>query len=246
MYELIAGDCRDLLNGISVTHAVPYHRIDSLEIKDDSIDSIVTDPPYGLSFMARDWDHAVPGPDYWKALYRVAKPGAYLVAFGGTRTHHRLMCAIEDSGFVIRDCLMWLYGSGFPKGRNVALAIDKKSGLENRGRAIPTANSFQACDKNRENKLTSNPVEAYRARTEDAAPWVGWGTALKPAWEPIVLARKPFPSSVADNVLIYGTGGLNVDACRIPTEKDLGRRNNEKATWGTYGNIARLEQTSGD
>jgi site-specific DNA-methyltransferase (adenine-specific) len=130
----------------------------------DSIDAIVCDPPYGLSFMARDWDHSVPGPEYWREVLRVAKPGAHLVAFGGTRTYHRLTCAIEDAGWEIRDCLQWLYGSGFPKSHNIGN---------------------------------------------------GRGTALKPAWEPIVLARKPFPGTVADNVIKYGTGALNIDGCRI-------------------------------
>jgi DNA modification methylase len=214
-YEIIQGDCRDILAGVTVVNCAPFHRVQSLDLPDNSIDAIVTDPPYGLSFMCRDWDQEVPGPDYWRAVYRVAKPGAHLLAFGGTRTFHRLACAIEDSGWIIRDCLMWLYGSGFPKSHNIALGIDKKYGAPNRGRAIPTASSFQACDTDRENLLTSNPVEQYRARTPEAAPWVGFGTALKPAWEPIILARKPFRGSVADNVLEHGTGALHIDAGRI-------------------------------
>lgn len=128
-----------------------------------SVDSIVTDPPYGLGFMGKGWDHAVPGEPYWREALRVAKPGAYLAAFGGTRTFHRMACAIEDAGWELRDTLMWVYGSGFPKSRNIG----------------------------------------------------GWGTALKPAWEPIVLARKPFPGSVAANVAAHGTGALNIDGCRV-------------------------------
>jgi DNA modification methylase len=133
----------------------------------DSIDSVVTDPPYGLSFMGKDWDHGVPGVHFWVEALRVAKPGAYLLAFGGTRTFHRLTCAIEDAGWEIRDCVMWVYGSGFPKSHNIGN---------------------------------------------------GWGTALKPAWEPIIVARKPIVGTVADNVLRYGTGAMNIDASRIPVD----------------------------
>ena len=128
-----------------------------------SVDAIVCDPPYGLSFMGKAWDHGVPGEPFWREALRVAKPGAHLVAFGGTRTFHRLTCAIEDAGWEIRDCLSWLYGSGFPKSNN--------------------------------------------------GPW--GGTALKPAWEPIILARKPLVGTVAKNVAAHGTGALNVDGCRI-------------------------------
>jgi DNA modification methylase len=137
----------------------------------ESVDAIVSDPPYGLAFMGKAWDHGVPGPEFWREALRVAKPGAHLVAFGGTRTYHRLTCAIEDAGWEIRDCLSWLYGSGFPKSHNGA-----------------------------------------------------WGgTALKPAWEPIILARKPLTGTVAGNVAQHGTGALNVDGCRIGTEDNLGR-----------------------
>ena len=133
----------------------------------DSVDSIVSDPPYGLAFMGKEWDHGVPGVPFWAEALRVAKPGAHLVAFGGTRTYHRLACAIEDAGWEIRDCLSWLYGSGFPKSHNLD------------------------------------------------GDWQGWGTALKPAWEPIILARKPLVGTVAANVAAHGTGALNVDGCRI-------------------------------
>jgi site-specific DNA-methyltransferase (adenine-specific) len=168
-----------------------------------------------LSFMGKDWDHGVPGEAFWREALRVAKPGAYLVAFGGTRTYHRLTCAIEDAGWEIRDCLSWLYGSGFPKSKNVSLAIDKGEGHPNRGRAIPTASRFQNAS---DTELTSNPVAAYEAKTDLARKWQGWGTALKPAWEPIILARKPLMGTVASNVAQYGTGGINVDGCRIGTD----------------------------
>ena len=262
-YEIIQGDCLDLLRGFTVVHAEPYHHIEYLDLPDNSIDAIVTDPPYALTnrapdtpmcldcgyeynrgfqiqghnkscpkcqsiniggrrkgrgFMGKEWDAAIPGVECWTEALRVAKPGAYLVAFGGTRTHHRLTCAIEDAGWQIRDCLMWLYGSGFPKSHNVASAIDKRAGFPNRGRAIPTASTYQASDTERENKLTSNPVPEYEPQTEAAKQWEGWGTALAPSWEPIILARKPFKRTVADNVIKHGTGALNIDASRFGSD----------------------------
>jgi site-specific DNA-methyltransferase (adenine-specific) len=156
-----------------------------------------------------------------------------LLAFGGTRTWHRLAVAIEDAGFEIRDNIAWLYGSGFPKSHNVALGIDKKQGHANRGRAIPTASKYQASDIEEKNKLTSNPVEAYEAKSEEAAKWEGWGTALKPAHEPIVVARKPLIGTVAQNVLEHGVGGLNIDATRIGTEV---RKNNINDFSNQHGN----------
>jgi DNA modification methylase len=146
-WTVTQGDCRDVMR------AMP----------DASVEAIVSDPPYGLAFMGKGWDHAVPGVEFWVEALRVAKPGAHLVAFGGTRTFHRLAVAVEDAGWEIRDCLSWLYGSGFPKSHNGA-----------------------------------------------------WGgTALKPAWEPIILARKPLTGTVAANVAQHGTGALNVDGCRV-------------------------------
>ncbi len=201
-YRLLHGDCLDLMKAMDA----------------ESVDSIVTDPPYGLSFMGKDWDHGVPGVAFWLEALRVAKPGSHLLAFGGTRTFHRLAVAIEDAGWEIRDCVMWVYGSGFPKSKNVALSIDKGEGHPNRGKAIPTASTYQACDSERENKLVSNPVPPYEAKSDFARQWQGWGTALKPAWEPIIVARKPLCGTVAENVLTHGTGAINVDGCRVGTE----------------------------
>lgn len=208
-FEIRNADCREVMRSLP----------------SDSIDSIVTDPPYGLEFMGKGWDRGVPGVDFWTEALRVLKPGGYLLAFGGTRTFHRLTCAIEDSGFEIRDCLSWIYGSGFPKSHNVALSIDKLKGHPNRGRAIPTASTFQASDLEMKNKLTSNKVEKYEAKSNESEKWQGWGTALKPAWEPIILARKPLCGTVAENVLAFGTGGLNIDGARVGTEggEALGR-----------------------
>jgi len=199
------------------------HRLECLtamkQMSENSVDSIVTDPPYELGFMGKSWDNAgiAYSVEMWSEALRILKPGGHLLAFGGTRTYHRMACAIEDAGFEIRDSIHWIYGSGFPKSKNVALSIDKGEGLPNRGRAIPTASKYQASDIKEQNKLTSNPVGPYEPRTEKAQQWQGWGTALKPAHEPIVVARKPLIGTVAANVLEYGTGALNIDGCRIGT-----------------------------
>lgn len=156
----------------------------------NSIDAIVTDPPYGLRFMGKKWDYDVPSLDVWKEALRVAKPGAHLLCFGGSRTYHRMTCAIEDAGWEIRDCIMWVYGSGFPKSMDVSKAIDKKMGAERE----------------------TTPA------TPEAAKWNGYGTSLKPAFEPIIMARKPLDGTVADNVLMHGVGGINIDGCRVASE----------------------------
>lgn len=186
-------------------------------LDENSIDAIVTDPPYGLSFMGKDWDHGVPGEHFWREALRIAKPGAHLLAFGGTRTFHRLTCSIEDAGWEIRDCIMWVYGSGFPKSLDVSKAIDKAAGAERDVIKIRK-------DGNKGGGAKTYDDDAYvwketftetAPATDAAAQWSGWGTALKPAWEPIILARKPVIGTVAGNVQRYGTGGINVDGCRI-------------------------------
>jgi len=151
MIKLLHGDCLDRLR----------------ELPDNSVDACVTDPPYGLSFMGKAWDYDVPTVDVWREVLRVLKPAGHLLAFAGTRTQHRMAVRIEDAGFEIRDMIAWVYGSGFPKSRNLD------------------------------------------------GDWQGWGTALKPALEPITMARKPFKGAVAANVLEYGTGAINVDGCRV-------------------------------
>jgi DNA modification methylase len=294
-WEVRHGDCRDIMR----------------TLPDNSVDAIVSDPPYGLAFMGKEWDHGVPGVEFWTEALRVAKPGAHLVAFGGTRTFHRLAVAIEDAGWEVRDCLSWLYGSGFPKSLDVGKAIDKQRndlddvvqvtlhiaqragelGVSRRmlnqaiigadndaGSAqswttittdgahkprVPTWDQWlklkpllQLSDEMdaevwRLNGRKGQPGEAFAERevvgkdgrsaneswlgtakrgengfgigewhitrpaTDAAKQWDGWGTALKPAWEPIVLARKPLVGTVAANVTQYGTGGINVDGCRI-------------------------------
>ena len=190
-----------------------------------SVDSIVTDPPYGLSFMGKDWDHGVPGEHFWREALRVAKPGAYLLAFGGTRTFHRLTVAIEDAGWEIRDCVMWVYGSGFPKSHDVSKAIDKAAGIamESRGHfRFTSADTAETPGAFRTNEERANPgCRKSPPSTDLAKQWQGWGTALKPAWEPIIVARKPLEGTVAENVTKYGTGAMNVDGGRVAHGSDV-------------------------
>jgi site-specific DNA-methyltransferase (adenine-specific) len=216
-YTLHTGDCREVLR----------------EYPDSHFDSIVTDPPYGLSFMGKGWDHGVPGEEFWLEALRVAKPGAYLLAFGGTRTFHRLTCAIEDAGWEIRDCVMWVYGSGFPKSLNVGKAIDKAAGAEREKIRIPAdqCRNPKATGSGRDGtegatrpwiekamRVGYHEKESDTPTTDEAKQWQGWGTALKPAWEPIIVARKPLAGTVAATVMQYGTGALNIDGCRVGYE----------------------------
>ena len=193
----------------------------------ESVDAIVTDPPYGLGFMGKKWDGLPPSLEWAEACYRVLKPGGHIAAFGGTRTWHRLAVAIEDAGFEMRDSLAWLYGSGFPKSHDVGKAIDKLAGAEREviGSKItgnakqPTSRTGEFADGKHGGQQV---VDITAPATPEAQQWDGWGTALKPAFEPIVLARKPLAEkTVARNVLAHGTGAINVDACRIGTEDNL-------------------------
>jgi site-specific DNA-methyltransferase (adenine-specific) len=190
---------------------------------DASVDSIVTDPPYGLAFMGKRWDYDVPSEEMWRECLRVLKPGGHLLAFAGTRTQHRMAARIEDAGFEIRDMIAWVYGSGFPKSLDVSKAIDKADGAE---REIVGPNRFAHLN-GKENAncygKASRPDESAPA-TDAARQWQGWGTALKPALEPITVARKPLIGTVAENVLAHGTGGLNIDGCRVGTEDDCARK----------------------
>jgi DNA modification methylase len=208
-WEVIQGDCLD---------AMP-------NIPENSIDAIVTDPPYGLAFMGKAWDHAVPGPEFFAAMLRVAKPGAHLVAFGGTRLYHRMTVAIEDAGWEVRDSLMWLYGSGFPKSHDVSKAIDRKAGAEREVLGVSSVTGERrnaGSEKYGGGNGIPQSINLLTApATDEAKRWHGWGTALKPAWEPIVLARKPLDGTVAANHLRHGCGGLNVDGCRVGTTKDV-------------------------
>ncbi|AHB31415.1 DNA methyltransferase [Mycobacterium phage Nala] len=203
------GDCRDIL----------------AELEDASVDSIVTDPPYELGFMGKKWDGSGIAFDVemWEQCLRVLKPGGHLLAFGGSRTWHRLTVAIEDAGFEIRDSIAWLYGSGFPKSLDVSKAIDKAAGAERE--VIGARKKVDSYGEQAGNTIygggpNHDGVQLVTAPATDAAKqWQGWGTALKPAFEPIVVARKPLAGTVAANVLEHGTGALNIDACRIEYEQ---------------------------
>lgn len=196
---------------------------DSLEylrtLPDCSLDACVTDPPYGLAFMAKKWDYDVPSTELWAEVYRVLKPGAHLLAFAGTRTQHRMAVRIEDAQFEIRDLICWVYGSGFPKNLNVSLKIDELHGAE----PLDLGVSPNWRETKRHNGQSMNPVpneaRITAPATPDAQRWQGWGTALKPALEPITVARKPFRQTVARNVLEHGTGAINVDGCLVPGGK---------------------------
>lgn len=193
------------------------------------VDSIVTDPPYELGFMNKHWDSTGIAYDreVWELCLKLLKPGGHLLAFGGSRTYHRLASAIEDAGFEIRDQIQWVYGSGFPKSMDISKAIDKMAGAE---REIlgqyPT--SFRPLGENsnegwiRPSHYTKGNITA--PATEAAKQWQGWGTQLKPAHEPIVLARAPLSArSIAENVIKHGVGGINIDGCRVaPTGERLG------------------------
>ena len=188
-------------------------------IEPNSIDSIITDPPYELNFMGKGWDNSGIAfqPDTWKKCYEVLKPGGYLLAFGGSRTFHRIACAIEDAGFEIRDTIMWIYGSGFPKSMNIGLAIDKKNGVESIDTGIQSPNARPNCDKT--NTLYESGTVGKNFTIKEAQnEWKGWGTALKPSFEPIIVARKPFKGSLVDNVIKNGVGGINIDECRVEAE----------------------------
>ena len=186
-----------------------------------SVDSIVTDPPYELGFMGKSWDNSgiAYSKDLWAECLRVLKPGGHLLAFSGSRTYHRMVVAIEDSGFEIRDQIMWLYGSGFPKGHNIGKAIDKKFGAERE--VVGKSNNVRP-NSDRGNGLAHGEYggewNETAPVTDSAKQWEGWGTALKPAHEPICVARKPLIGTVANNVLAYGTGALNIDGSRVGSE----------------------------
>ena len=194
--------------------------LDMLEvIEPNTIDSIVTDPPYELNFMGKGWDNAGVSfnADTWKKCFEVLKPGGYLLAFGGSRTYHRIACAIEDAGFEIRDTIMWLYGSGFPKSMDISKQIDKHLGIERQiiGKKEKRGGmkaSFGGSD------YKESALNITEPTSDLAKQWQGWGTCLKPSFEPIIVARKPFKGSLVDNVIENGVGGINIDECRVGNE----------------------------
>lgn len=202
-FEIINNDCVDVLR----------------TMPDSSVDSIVTDPPYELGFMGKSWDASgiAYSVELWSECLRVLKAGGHLLSFGGSRTYHRMACAIEDAGFEVRDQIMWIYGSGFPKSLNISKAIDKAAGAEREIISEIVSRVGFDLEANGGGGFKRGTSQVTKAATQDAKDWDGWGTALKPAHEPIVVARKPLAEkTVAANVLAYGTGGLNIDGCRVP------------------------------
>jgi DNA modification methylase len=212
-HTLHLGDCLDVLRTMEA----------------ESVHAIVTDPPYGLAFMGKRWDYDVPSVEIWAECLRVLKPGGHLLAFAGTRTQHRMACRIEDAGFEIRDMIAWVYGSGFPKSMDVSKAIDRAAGAERevvgsrkltgtariKGQAAFGATSGRSEEAYQDGSEINDTLQITAPATPEAQQWAGWGTALKPALEPITMARKPLAGTVAANVLEHGTGGLNVDGCRV-------------------------------
>jgi DNA modification methylase len=205
--------------------------------------------------MGKDWDHGIPGVAFWEAALRVAKPGAFLLAFGGTRTYHRLTCAIEDAGWEIRDCMLWVYGSGFPKSHDISKAIDKAAGAE---REVVGINADYLRRKPNGMKTDGATAYGYSQKQQDTDPsitapateaaklWDGWGTALKPAYEPIIVAMKPLDGTFANNALTHGVAGLNIDGGRIGTS---GARNNgrkkDSEIYGDFGPTERVDYDKG-
>lgn len=211
------GDCREIMAGMEA----------------NSVDAIVTDPPYELGFMGKSWDSAGVSfdPATWAECLRVLKPGGHLLAFGGTRTVHRIAVAIEDAGFTIRDQIAWMFGSGFPKSHNVGKALDASAGatreIIGHRRGVTKGTSGRYNWHTNPEDVGATMIADTIPATEDAKRYDGWGTALKPAYEPIIVARKPFAGTVAENVAMYGTGALNIDGCRIgsdpmPVKRSLG------------------------
>jgi len=211
-------------------------------LADNSVDSIVTDPPYELNFMGKKWDSSgiAYSVELWAECLRVLKPGGHLLSFGGSRTYHRVAVAIEDAGFELRDSIAWLYGSGFPKSLDVSKAIDKAAGAEReiltesvtdlfgerQENQIKTAGmgsgkTFGMLQAEGQNSQAAKSFEVSAPSTPEAEKWNGWGTALKPAHEPIIVARKPLEGTVANNVLTHGTGALNIDGSRTGTSDNL-------------------------
>jgi DNA modification methylase len=212
--RVFAGDCRDALQ----------------HLPDNSVDSVVTDPPYELGFMGKSWDSSgiAYDPAVWAECLRVLKPGGHVLAFGGSRTWHRLAVAVEDAGFELRDSIAWIYGSGFPKSLNIAKNIDKAMGVESevigtrmaQGSARKIKGTNAAANKIPNSgslEYDETVIEITKPSSYEAQQWEGWGTALKPAFEPVVVGRKPFGKgvTVAENVLAWGVGGLNIDGSRI-------------------------------
>ena len=227
MINLLQGDCLEQMK----------------QLEDNSVDAIVSDPPYGISFMAKKWDYDVPSVEVWKEAMRVLKPGGHALIACGTRTQHRMVVNIEDAGFEIRDVVSWIYGSGFPKSLSISKSIDKQAGAEREVVGEGRWNSVKG-SKGKDGGLTTEGFVSHGGEkhmetapaTESAKQWDGWGTALKPACEFFTLCRKPLSEkTIAANVLKWGTGGINVDGCRVGTDDKLSFGSRELGDGVKYG-----------
>jgi DNA modification methylase len=261
--EIIEGDSRHILATLaessidSVVTDPPYALLSinkrfANSMRTESTELTAAGPYYrtGKGFMGKNWDTGETAfdPLFWREVLRVLKPGGHLLAFSGTRTYHRLAVAIEDAGFEIRDQIGWLYGSGFPKSHDVSKGIDKAAGAERIKVRIAAdqlgnpPNLVGGAVKGDDRPWRQAAIErGYHEKDGDepasdaAREWQGWGTALKPAWEPIVMARKPFKGTVAGNVQAHGTGAINIDGCRVGEEQTITRRNGDSGGRSAYG-----------
>jgi len=223
------------------------------ELPENSVDTIITDPPYGLEFMGKDWDRGVPGVAFWREALRVAKPGATLLAMGGTRTFHRLVCAIEDAGWEVRDSMAWLYGSGFPKSYDISKGIDKQAGAERKvvGKyqlpdvADGLRKKVWECTNQTEVGMfgISGQNDITAPATPAAQLWHGWGTALKPAMELICVAMKPIDGTFVNNALTWGVAGLWIDGGRVGTD-EVGARARSNSESGNTNMLGVNAQTN--
>lgn len=220
------------------------------KLKSNSVETIITDPPYGLSFMGKKWDYDVPGIDLWRECLRVLKPGGTLLCFAGSRTQHRMACNVEDAGFILKDCIMWLYGSGFPKATDLGKQLDKgherKIIGSRKAHDIRNNNLMEASQGKNRGTMEYNYTEPAKPATPEAKLWNGWKShGLKPAYEPILVAIKPNDGSYAENALKHGVSGLNIDGGRIGTEKRINKfaANGSVVGLGTEGQMSSEGQT---
>ena len=202
--RFIRGDCNKKLN----------------KLKKNSIDTCITDPPYGINFMGKKWDYDIPSVKTFKKIFRVLKPGAMLLCFGGSRTFHRIAVNIEDAGFQLRDTIMWIYSTGFPKSYDISKGIDKAAGAEFE-KSPASGVGFMNAEVAGGYNVTKNKLTLKGEKSDSAKEWQGYGTALKPAFEPIILAMKPLDGNFVNNALTHGVAGLNIDGGRVGTSKRI-------------------------
>ena len=208
------------------------------KMEDNSIDTIITDPPYGLSFMGKKWDYDVPSIEVWKECLRVLKPGGTALIFAGSRTQHRMAVNVEDAGFILKDCIMWLYGSGFPKATDISKQLDKTAGAERK-----IVGSRKAHDIRNNNLMEASQGKGRGTMeyhytvpaTDEAMAWNGWKShGLKPAYEPILVAMKPNDGTYAENAIKHGVSGLNIDGARIGHNEEVKKTNRQPDTGNSW------------